>query len=269
MPFCGSWAGPGRTGRGGAGFPYVRDAVEAPLGEARWDRGEVLPHVPLPTALCESLVTPDATRSVPPPAVVHPALGDAEPLREVIAASPLDLGPELDLILGWDRLPNHGGAPSRRDRSRLPNHGLHFMYPGLQLALRLALAGLRILRGAARPSLGPPLTHRPLLPQRTRPCSSTTVGKETACRAPATCSSRPSGRKPFFRRSSRPFLRLSRRPPEVLDRLQNVRDLFLRHPAPAQASVLIGHGGYCGRSRRAPAERPRLVPLDPPARARP
>ena len=60
---------------------------------------------PGPTAV--TLATPDATRSVSPPVVVHLSLGDAEPLREVIAMSPLDLGPELDIILGWDWLSSH------------------------------------------------------------------------------------------------------------------------------------------------------------------
>jgi hypothetical protein len=60
---------------------------------------------PGPTAV--TLATPDATRSVAPPVVVHLALGDGEPLREVIAMSPLDLGPELDIILGWDWLSSH------------------------------------------------------------------------------------------------------------------------------------------------------------------
>ena len=39
--------------------------------------------------------------------VVHLALGEAEPLREVITMSPLDLGPELDIILGWDWISSH------------------------------------------------------------------------------------------------------------------------------------------------------------------
>ena len=67
---------------------------------------------PGPTAV--TLATPDATRAVPPPVVVHLALGDATPLREVLDMSPLDLGPELDIILGWDWL---------------SSHDLHFLYP--------------------------------------------------------------------------------------------------------------------------------------------
>jgi transposase InsO family protein len=60
---------------------------------------------PGPTAV--TLATPDATRSVSPPVVVHLSLGEGEPLREVLAMSPLDLGPELDIILGWDWLSSH------------------------------------------------------------------------------------------------------------------------------------------------------------------
>ena len=54
-----------------------------------------------------SLATADTTRLLPPPVVVHLALGTAEPLREVITMSPLDLGPELDIILGWDWISSH------------------------------------------------------------------------------------------------------------------------------------------------------------------
>jgi hypothetical protein len=52
---------------------------------------------PGPTTI--TLATPDASRTVPPPVVVRLALGD---LREVVDMSPLDLGPDLDIILGWD-----------------------------------------------------------------------------------------------------------------------------------------------------------------------
>jgi len=61
--------------------------------------------VPGPTAV--TLATPDATRVVLPPVVVHLTLGDAAPLRETIDMSPLDLGPDIDIILGWDWLSSH------------------------------------------------------------------------------------------------------------------------------------------------------------------
>ncbi len=66
---------------------------------ASWDSD------PCPTVV--TLATPDAMRSVSPPVVVHLSLSDVEPLREVLSMSPLDLGPELDIILGWDWLSSH------------------------------------------------------------------------------------------------------------------------------------------------------------------
>ena len=53
--------------------------------------------------------------SVLQPVVVHLALWEAErPLREAIGMTPLDLGPDLDIVLGWDCI-------SSRD--------LRFLYP--------------------------------------------------------------------------------------------------------------------------------------------
>ena len=77
--------------------------------------------------------------------VVHLALGAAEPLREVITMSPLDLGPELDIILGWDWI---------------SSHDLRFLYPqggvvggGPQGPISAPL----------RPSSGPPATSAAVL----------------------------------------------------------------------------------------------------------
>ena len=67
-------------------------------------------HLPVSSApgpMAVSLATADTTRLLPSPVVVHLALGTAEPLREVITMSPLDLGPELDIILGWDWISSH------------------------------------------------------------------------------------------------------------------------------------------------------------------
>ena len=64
-----------------------------------------LPALPVTSAhgpIAVILATADTTRLLLPPVVVHLALGAAEPLREVITMSPLDLGPELDIILAWD-----------------------------------------------------------------------------------------------------------------------------------------------------------------------
>ena len=67
-------------------------------------------HLPVSSApgpMAVSLATADTTRLLPPPVVVHLTFGAAEPLREVIPMSPLDLGAELDIILGWDWISSH------------------------------------------------------------------------------------------------------------------------------------------------------------------
>ena len=67
-------------------------------------------HLPVsstPGPAAVTLATPDATRAVTPPVVVHLALGDAEALREIVDMTPLNLGPEIDIILGWDWLSSH------------------------------------------------------------------------------------------------------------------------------------------------------------------
>ena len=58
--------------------------------------------VPGPSVV--GLATPDSDTScsVPQPVVVHLALGEAETVPEAIAVTPLDLGPDLDILLGWD-----------------------------------------------------------------------------------------------------------------------------------------------------------------------
>jgi hypothetical protein len=63
-----------------------------------------LPASATPGPTTVTLTTPDASRTVPPPVVVHLALGN---LREVVDMSPLDLGPDLDIILGWDWISSH------------------------------------------------------------------------------------------------------------------------------------------------------------------
>lgn len=97
----------------------------------------VTSSAPGPAAITPA--TPDATRAVPPPpVVVHLALGDSEALREVIDMSPLDLGPELDIILGWDWLSS-----------------LRFLYPpALPLPTRP-----RGRHRAPKRTLGPPPSH--------------------------------------------------------------------------------------------------------------
>jgi hypothetical protein len=57
---------------------------------------------PGPTAV--TLATPDATRAVARPVVGPLTLGDTAPLHELIDMSPLDLGQDIDIILGWDWL---------------------------------------------------------------------------------------------------------------------------------------------------------------------
>ena len=67
-------------------------------------------HLPVSWAagpMAVSLATADTTHLLPRPVVVHLALDAAEPLREVIPMSPLDLGPELNIILGWDWISSH------------------------------------------------------------------------------------------------------------------------------------------------------------------
>ena len=54
-----------------------------------------------------SMASPDTTRALPPPVGVHLALGADGTLRELIDMSPLDLGPGLDIILGWDWISSH------------------------------------------------------------------------------------------------------------------------------------------------------------------
>ena len=54
--------------------------------------------VPGPSVV--GLATPDTTLSVLQPVVVHLALGEAVTLREAIDMTPLDLGPDQDMILG-------------------------------------------------------------------------------------------------------------------------------------------------------------------------
>jgi len=49
-----------------------------------------------------SMATPEVVRTLDPPVRVHLALGPGDNLREIINMSPLDLGPKLDIILGWD-----------------------------------------------------------------------------------------------------------------------------------------------------------------------
>ena len=61
--------------------------------------------IPGPTAV--SLASPDTTRQLQPPVLVHLTLGGDTPLREVIDMSPLDLGPGIDIILGWDWISSH------------------------------------------------------------------------------------------------------------------------------------------------------------------
>lgn len=53
-----------------------------------------------PGPLSRRLATPDTTLSVLQPVVVHLALGEAVTLREAIDMTPLDLGPDQDMILG-------------------------------------------------------------------------------------------------------------------------------------------------------------------------
>ena len=54
-----------------------------------------------------SMASPDTTRALPPPVGVRLALGADGTLRELIDMSPLDLGPGLDIILGWDWISSH------------------------------------------------------------------------------------------------------------------------------------------------------------------
>ena len=54
-----------------------------------------------------NMASPDTARPLPPPVGVHLALGSDVQLREVIDMSPLDLGPGLDIILGWDWISSH------------------------------------------------------------------------------------------------------------------------------------------------------------------
>jgi len=66
-----------------------------------------LPQGSAPGPRAVSMASPDTTRSLSPPVRVHLALGEAAPLREVLDMSPLDLGPGLDIILGWDWISSH------------------------------------------------------------------------------------------------------------------------------------------------------------------
>ena len=84
-------------------------------------------------------------RLLPPPVVVHLALGAAEPLREVITMSPLDLGPELNIILGWDWI---------------SSHDLRFLYPQGGV---VGGGPHDLVSAPLRPSSGPPATRAAVL----------------------------------------------------------------------------------------------------------
>jgi len=77
-----------------------------------------------------SMASPDTTRALPPPVQVPIALGTDVPLQELIDMSPLDLGPGLDVILGWDWI---------------SSHDLRFLYP------RGAVAGTGLTGGLDAP----------------------------------------------------------------------------------------------------------------------
>ena len=66
-----------------------------------------LPPSSAPGPSAVSMASPGTQLPLPPPVSVHLVLGDGEPLREVIDMSPLDLGPGLDIILGWDWISSH------------------------------------------------------------------------------------------------------------------------------------------------------------------
>ena len=77
-----------------------------PRGAARYPNGHDLSTQamcavgPVPGPSVVGLATPDTTLSVLQPVVVHLALGEAVTLREAIDMTPLDLGPDQDMILG-------------------------------------------------------------------------------------------------------------------------------------------------------------------------
>ena len=62
-------------------------------------------QTPGPTQV--AMASADPARPLPPPVLVHLELGTEAPLREAVAMSPLDLGPDLDIILGWDWIAGH------------------------------------------------------------------------------------------------------------------------------------------------------------------
>ncbi len=66
-----------------------------------------LPPGSCPGPAAVSMASPDTTRALPPPVGVHLALGADGILRELIDMSPLNLGPGLDIILGWDWISSH------------------------------------------------------------------------------------------------------------------------------------------------------------------
>ncbi len=69
-----------------------------------------LPVSSTPGPAAVTLATPDATRAVTPLVVVHLVPGDEEALREIVDMTPLNPGPEMDIILGcesWDGLSRH------------------------------------------------------------------------------------------------------------------------------------------------------------------
>ena len=68
------------------------------------------------TGLLVGLATPDTTRFLPPQVVVRLTFGEEEPLRDAIDMTTLDLGPDLGIIFGWDRI-------SRRDLRFLYSQG--------------------------------------------------------------------------------------------------------------------------------------------------
>ena len=66
-----------------------------------------LPLAPTPGPTRVALASSDPARPLAAPVLVHLELGTTVPLREVVAMSPLDLGPGLDIILGWDWISAH------------------------------------------------------------------------------------------------------------------------------------------------------------------
>ena len=104
-----------------------------------------VPAVPGPAVV--GLGTPDTSRSVPQPAVIHLALGEAKTVRAAIDMMPLDLGPDLDTVLGT------GSATLPHPQGRVAGSGPQGAHRHTPSALSF-IDGAR--RGADRPWRLPP-----------------------------------------------------------------------------------------------------------------